>query len=190
MKIINPNIYPKDGYFFKESDGTVHRGQSWKAVINRVIAYRRRQNRPVGNVTEEVVSQACSRSPNLCHEDSGRGQVLLTQSSLRTRVLSWLNWLRQVKDKGELSYVDEPLHDARADVCSRCPMDKSLPSGCGSCQRALKELHAMLVGGRKGDGRFDACPILGEYLPVSTWVNQETVANPALWVECWRKRTL
>ena len=62
MKAINPNMYPKDGYRFKDPDGSWHHGDSWAGVINRVKAYRSRQGKPVDGVHDEVIAQACHRN--------------------------------------------------------------------------------------------------------------------------------
>lgn len=191
MKEINPNIYPKSGYVFKDSDGAVISGDSWAGVISRVIAYRKRQGKSFDKVSEEVISQACQKNSSLCVEDTGVRQAHLKVATLKGRVLKWLTAMQDLRKKNEVVFVSESLRDARADVCSRCPKDKGMSSdNCGSCRAALKELQRGVVGERKGDARFSACPVLGEFLPVAVWIEQQAVANDELWVECWRKRTL
>jgi hypothetical protein len=192
MKVINPNIYPHGGFFFREGDGTRHAANSWSGVVARVKRYRLRQGKPTDTVENEVLFQACVRNPSLCVEDNGVTRAKLKEASLKTRVLKWLNHIRGIKEKGgdAIRFAEPGLHDARVDVCYRCPMDKGLPEGCGSCQQALKHLQEEVVGGRKTDSRIAACPVLAEYLPVSTWIEQDAVPNDALWGECWRKRTL
>jgi len=189
VKQINPNIYPKDGYFFRESDGSKHVATSWEGVVKRVTRYRERQGRPVGSVHDEVVFQACHRNPSLCVDDNGTYRVKLQEASLKSRVLRWLSKLREIKKEG-FRFVDQALHDARVDVCYRCPLNKNLPEGCSSCRAALNVLREELVGSRKTDSRVTACPILGEYLPVSTWIDLPAVGNESLTRECWRKKTL
>src|ERR1019366_4793074 len=171
MITINPNIYPKGGYLFREKDGTTHTADSWSGVVARVTRYRERQGQPVGDVQKEVILQACSRMPNLCAEDNGVTQSKQIEASLKTRVLNWLTKMRGIKERAgeEIRYVDQALHDARTDVCIRCPLDKTLPTGCSSCRAALAALRDTVVGHRRTDERIAACPKLGEYLPVSTW---------------------
>ena len=192
MKQINPNMYPHGGFYFKEADGTTHAADSWDGVISRVKRYRKRQGKPTDTVDTEVIFQACVRNPTLCVEDNGVTRAKQLEASLKTRVLTWLTRVRRVKEKNSeaLRFVDPGLHDARTDVCIRCPMDKSLPEGCGSCRQALKSLQEEIVGSRQTDSRATACPVLGEYLPVSAWIEQIAVPNDALWAECWRKKTL
>jgi hypothetical protein len=190
MKQINPNIYPKDGYFFKDSDGSNHAANSWPGVIARVTRYRARQGRPVDTVESEVIFQACVRNPVLCVEDNGVTKAKQLEASLKTRVLHWLTRLRGVKEKAGLRYVSPDLHAARTDVCIRCSLDKTLPEGCSSCRAALTALREELVGRRLTDARITACPALGEYLPVSTWLDFPVVENSAIPGECWRKKTI
>lgn len=190
MKSLNPNIYPKSGHIFRDSDGSVHTADSWAGVVRRVKAYRARQGRPVDSVANDVILQACQREPVLCVEDDGQARAKLAEASLKSRVLGWLSRMVKAKSKGEVVYVSEQLRDARADVCNRCPLDKSLPEGCGSCKMALKELQGNVLGHRKGEPRYAACPVLGEYLSVSVWIEQQAVADARLPWECWRKKTL
>lgn len=190
MKTINPNIYPKDGYKFIEQDGTVFSADSWAGVIARVIKYRQRQHKPVDTVKADVIAQACQRNPNLCRENNGQRDAKLKEATLKTRVLKWLSAINKIRQQSGMQYVSESLRDARADVCNRCPYDKQLHGGCSSCKAALNELQGQIIGGRKGESRYSACPIIGEYLPVSVWIEQPAVDNGALWVECWRKKTL
>lgn len=190
MKKINPNIYPKSGYVYRDADGARIAGDSWAGVIARVIEYRKRQGLPFARVHEEVISQACQNNPSICVEDDGSHRRQLKATSIKSRVLKWLSGIRESGNKNELMFVTEALRDARADVCSRCPLDKSMPEGCGSCRAAMKELQNDVIGKRKSDGRFSACPVLGEYLPVSVWIEQQSIPNAELPWECWRKRTL
>lgn len=191
MKQINPNVYPHDGHFFKDGDGTTHRGDSWPGVIARVVAYRKRQGRPFDKVEAEVTFQACERNPVLCVEDDGVTHAAQKKASLKTRLLQWLMTKRRQREASELRFVPRELHEARTDVCIRCPLDKSMPGGgCGSCKAAVKELKDAVVGNRKTDSRINACPMLAEYLPVSTWLDEPAVDNPELPQECWRKRSI
>lgn len=190
MRKINPNIYPKDGYSFTDGDGTKHVADTWAGVIKRVIRYRRRQGRPEGNVMEEVISQACQRNPGLCSEETEAYRAQIKRVSLKSSILIWLNRIRKRMEKEPLTFVSAELRAARVDVCSRCPKNTGLPEGCGSCRAALKALMESIIGSRPGDSRVNACGVLGEYIPVSAWIESPTIPQPNLPGECWRKRTL
>jgi len=191
MKQINPNVFPKGGYLFREQDGSIHSADGWDGVIARVKAYRKRQGKSTASVGKEVIEQACLRNPVLCVEDNGTTQREQKKASLKTIVLQWLMVKKRQKEAQELRFVPRELHEARTDVCIRCPADKGMPGGgCGSCKAALVEMREAVVGNKVTDSRITACPFLGEYLPVSTWLDDQAVANSDLPRECWRKRSL
>ena len=190
MKSINPNIYPKDGYWFQEADGSKHVGQTWEGVIARVTAYRSRQGKPIDTVREEVITQACQRTPSICTEESAALKAQTRYVSLKGRVLLWLSRLRDQKEKIPVPFVNDAMHAARSDVCIRCSKNTGMPEGCGSCRAALKALMGSIVGSRQSDSRLGGCIVLGEYLPVSTWIDSIAVANAELPAECWRRKSI
>jgi hypothetical protein len=187
MKEINNNIYPKEGYYFKESDGSKHFGQTWNGVIARVVAYRRRAGLPPGNPREEVINQACQRTPILCVEDNGARAEQLKRASLKTRVLQWMNAQRANPEK---HFVEESLSHSRAAVCAKCPKNTALPGGCASCVAAVKGLRGEIIGRRPQDGRLNACVVLGEDCNTSIQLDLQTVENGELPAECWRRRSI
>lgn len=186
MKQINPNIHPKDGYRFRESDGSWHVGGDWNGVIARVAAYRRRQGKPMGDVKAEVIAQACSRNPIICTEVNAATQEQLKKSSLKTRTLNFLNALRGKTN----DFVEDGVAKARAAICASCPRNSPLNEGCSSCRNALIALRKEIIGGRHSDGRLNSCEILGEDLPTAINLDSQTVENGELPGHCWRRRSL
>lgn len=184
MKTINPNIYPNGGYYFKDSDGARIFGDSWKAVISRVTAYRQRRNASVGDVVAEVMAQACQRNPDLC-VDSVHPSMYTKRQPLKSRVLTWLNRLKGEKDR---RFVEDEVMKQRAAICSKCAQNQELPGGCASCKQAMKSLREEVLGRRFTDGRLHACAILGEDLPTSVQLDSQTVEDGELPAHCWRKR--
>lgn len=190
MMQINRNLYPRDGYFFLDSDGVRISGDSWAGVIRRVEGYRQRQGRAVGNVEAEVMAQACARNPGICVEENAAYKVEVNRASLKTRILMWFMQLVKRKASNELVFVSDQDARNRAYVCSRCQFNKPLPDGCASCRQAVKESRKNIIGGRFEDARMNACEILAEDLNTSAWLDQQAVDNGALPQHCWRKRTL
>jgi hypothetical protein len=188
MKKINQNLYPKDGYRFKDSDGATIYGDSWAGVIARVANYRKRAGYPPGNPAEEVIAQACANQPGYCSEADARTVEQLKAVSLKTRVLKWFSSLRA--SKNELTFTSWETQRARANICATCPRNTPLPGGCASCAAIVKELRKEMVGDRPIDGRLNACSELGEDPAVSSYFELQAVENPALPPQCWRKRTL
>ena len=185
-KTINHNIHPKDGYFFKESDGSRHFADTWKGVIERVKRYRARAGYPPGNPEEEVINQACQRNPVICREDNGVNTHQLKIASLKSRTLNWMNAIRA----GEKSFVEEGLARKRAAICAGCPKNQPLQDGCSSCRNALKALRRDIIGDRFVDGRLNSCLILGEDLSTTAHLDQATHEFSELPEHCWRKRKI
>jgi len=188
MRTLNRNLYPRDGYFFKESDGARIGADSWPGVVKRVIAYRQRAGLPLGNPEQEVTEQACSRSPSLCVEVDPATLVQRKIVSLKGRLLAWLAAIRAKRSKeGKLDFVDEGMAKRRADYCAGCPNNTPLPGGCGSCVAALKEIRRDILASRKQDGRIQGCAHLGEDTVVSCHLDLVRVDDPTLPGHCWRK---
>ena len=187
MKRVNVNIYPKDGYFFVENDGTVIKAMNnWRGVVARVVAYRRRNKLPPGDPTNEVHAQACARNPDGCHDNADPTTMkAIKVATLKGRVLRWLASLRGKS----LLWGDEHNMRARAAVCAGCPAHASIGGGCGACKKAIREVRKDLLGGRPIDERLSGCTVLDEDVAVSCWLDQPTSDNPELPGCCWRRRS-
>lgn len=190
MKKVNPNVYPKDGFWFRDKDGARIAGDTWAGVVARVISYRKRAGYPPGDAEAEVMAQACERNPILCTEDSGAHAELLRKASLKSKVLAWMALARSHKKENRIDYVPAELAQARADICAKCPLNQSLQEGCHSCRQALQEMRNEVLGRRRTDTRLNACLELGEDLPTAVHLERESVVRPELPDHCWRKRTL
>lgn len=184
---INKNLFPKEGFFFKEKDSVIIRADSWAGLFKRVTGYRKRNGHELGNVEQEVVAQVCSRNPGICHEDNAAYTDQLKKSNLKSRVLGWLNGMRASKDK-KLAFEQDAKN--RMSVCAGCPFNQALPDGCASCRQAVQESRKEIIGARFQDGRLNACAVLGEDLNTAVWLEQQAEKNDALPPHCWRKRTL
>ncbi len=187
MNTLNPNVYPKGGYYYKESDGTKIVGQTWSGVVSRVANYRKRAGLPIGNPEQDVVNQACSRNPEICRNDNGVRVEQTKRASLKSRVLSWL---ALAKAHNESPSVPEEVARARANVCAGCPLNTEVGSGCSSCKQALGEARREILGRTRQDSRLHGCAETGEDNVVAVWLERPTIDNPVLPPHCWRKRTL
>lgn len=193
MRRINVNMFPKDGHRFKEADGTVIGGPNWRAVINKVTAYRKRAGLPPGDPESEIHEQACQRNPQLCHPVSEVTQQARKEVSLKGRVLKWFRDIRRNPNNEPIRFVDKETARARAQVCAQCPMNTGLPEGCSSCKVALVELRKDLLGeGKPVDSRLThmGCVVLGFEPATAVWIDQETIPNNELPAHCWRKKSI
>jgi hypothetical protein len=190
MKAMNPNVFPKGGRYFKESDGVTIVGDTWEGIIARVVAYRKRAGLPVGNPKEEVITQACARDPVLCTEERPEYKAQVAIVSLKTKILKWLVFVQGEKDRNALTFVD-PVHARnRAEVCAQCPKNQAIPDGCASCKAALTESRRKILGNRPIDARVNECIVMEEDIPVTSNIDMQTVDRPGLPDYCWRRRSL
>ncbi len=189
MQRINVNLYPKDGYFFKEQDGTMIRGKKWGEVVSKVAAYRSRAKLAPGEPAREVIAQACTRNPSFCFQ---QGTITIApRVTLKARVLKWLNGLLQVP-KAELEYVSPALAKERSQICASCPQNQSLGvTSCSSCKQAFGEFRKQLIGSaRVRDQRLGGCQILASDLTTAVHLDEVRVDNTELPAHCWRKKII
>lgn len=179
------NISPKEGYFFKESDGSVHKSTSWSGVIKKVIRYRALNHLPVGNPEAEVTAQACAHSPENCYKDDPVTRQQTKRASLKGIVLAWFSDIRKRKKEG-LLFTDGGVMTARVSICATCPHNTELPGGCSSCRRIVRELRSEVLESRGQDLRGHACAVLGTDIPTAAWLDEPPIDSVPDW--CWRKR--
>ena len=153
-----------------------------------MVEFRKANGRPFKDAAGEVMAQACSRMPHLCHESyRPSAQPVAT---LKGKVLHWLSQFAQISKRGTLGYVREGEMLDRVGRCSTCPHQRRLPNSCAACIAAIgAHSVTILKKDHKPDKRVSACEVLGIYLPVATWLDEVTVANDSLPGHCWRKKS-
>jgi hypothetical protein len=184
-------MFPKDGYWFRESDGTIIKGSSWKLVTKKVVEYRERAKMSPGNPAVEVAEQACARQPTICH-NVVKYEPAKRPLSLKSRVLKWLSEFKLRVAKGEkLEYVADAEAKARADACAQCSANVPLgPSSCSACKQAVTEMRKSIIGPRRADGRLNGCNFLGIDLPTAVHLDEIRLDNNELPAHCWRKKSV
>jgi len=188
MRRININMYPKNGYKFKGADGVLFVGTSWINVMARVADYRKRNGLPAGNVEDEVHQYACIFNPEYCNEITPTQIEATRTASLKGRVLSWLARVVKGRESGTIKLVSQDEAQARAATCAGCPRNTPFADGCSSCRAVVKEYRNQILGGaRAQDARIHGCSILGEDLPISTYIDETRVNDSELPGHCWRK---
>lgn len=189
MRRINVNLFPKEGYYFKEKDGATIRADSWPSVMRKVENYRKRNNYTLGNIEDEVSQQACARNPSYCTDINDATIIQRRMVSLKTRVLQWLGAVRRVL--GRLTFVSAREAEQRANICASCPLNIPLPEGCASCRAALGAMRREILGrGRTIDGRLNGCLASGRDLPTDVHLDSDRIEIPDAPAFCWRKRGL
>lgn len=208
---INVNLRPSGGYVFREKDASMHRSNSWPAVIQKVREYRGRMGHTVGDVDAEVMAQACERYPTLCgaiaHSipPSGVGRArggprppVIVQPApprrvngapLKGRVLLWLTELFTRRQRREpIAFVSAQEAAARESICAGCPRNTEMEgSGCSSCKKALSDYRESVITNKTRYDRLHGCSILGIDLVTAVHLDEVRIDNPALPANCWRK---
>lgn len=189
---INVNMSPRDGYIFREADGTLLTAASWKGLSKRVMIYRVNAGKPPGNPMAEVLTQACQRNPDLCVSENTQPyppQNKDPRSRIKIRLLQWLaRWLKQKKSPEGINFVGEAESIVRSAVCAACPKNLNLPEGCASCRTALASMRKEILGGaRVLDKRLNGCDVLGADLQTAVHLDEIRVNDAGLPAGCWRK---
>jgi hypothetical protein len=188
MRTINGNLHPKDGYWFQDADGVRHVDTSWKKLIARVTAYRKRRGIPEGNVKDEVNAQACERMPSYCGERQKHTEKPRMRGTFKTTVIHWLSQKSRDAREGSLTYVKEAEAQARREVCAKCPLKTDLKGVCSPCDTAMSSLRKVVAKGRREVwGGYNACSVLGIDLPTAILLSEAPSDNKNLPAECWRR---
>ncbi len=190
MRQINFNIYPPDGYVFRESDGSFHRSDGWKHLEEKVRDYRERNGLPVGNVMEDIMNQTCAKVPSFCNENT----PFVLQSnpsgmSHNQRVLSWLAAMLGYFRLKAIRRTDRAEAARRAEICKNCPMQAALNTSCGACVSMVGSVRQQIADGDPlRHQNLHPCSVLGEDMVLSVEINQSPAVNPALPAHCWRTK--
>lgn len=184
---LKPGIHPPGGYNFVESDGTIHKGDSWAHLARVVAQYRALRKLPAGDPQREITEIVCQVDPKLCHQ--GPGQLGTgDKDAYHTRVAGWLARLVQRTRSKVQRFVDGIVARERADVCRGCPFQEVHTKGCESCSRASEALRKQIVGDRVAAGRgLLGCALLSEDTVVSVHLEQDPAKDPRLPAHCWRR---
>lgn len=187
-KKINVNLYPPQGYRFREADGSVHAGQSWAHLERTVKGYRERNGIPVGDVKSDIANQFCAEVPGHCRDDepfvAPKNNPSLT---FNNRVLSWIGTMLGKKRFGRTVKVDDAAAARRASLCVGCPAQKSLNTSCGSCVSMVKTSRKSILDGESKHQNLNPCELLGEDCALSVHLQQTPVVREDLPPHCWRR---
>ena len=188
MQRINPNLFPRDGYYYKERDGAPIRStRGWKDLAARVVDYRRRNGIPAGDPMNDINEQVCQRQPNYCTDANP-----LVPQTPPNRPMSFkgtvLQWLTQQRSRQDVQLVSSELAAQRANICAGCPFNQALQGGCSACKNFITEVRALILKGRNVDQRLNACSLLSADTGILTHLDDPTIENGELPRHCWKKR--
>lgn len=192
--VLNPQVYPTNGYYFIESDGVKVVGNSFADTVLKMRDYRIRSGRVAGDPIQELNDFTCSRYPTACREiEPGKRKNHLGNSvphPLVTRVNTWLNSLYRAFSKTPAQFVTKVEAERRAAICRDCPKQARWNSECGSCSDSARRLSFSLRKGQEvpGSDLLKGCDTLGEDTRTSIFLQGlKPETNVELPEYCWRK---
>lgn len=186
---LNPNIPPPNGFVFKESDGTVFRAASLKALARKLLVYRTQNGGNTNDLEHEVEEQICKSVPDHCHGDGSPRAVLRSlrnrQISLKSRLIGYLGTMSKVEKPAKATQTGTA---ERIRVCLKCPKRHTMQENCGGCRKSIEALRKKCLGGDVPIApNLGACDVLGSDLAVAVHLNEPRVSNEQLPANCWRK---
>lgn len=194
----NPNLWPQGGRFFIDEDGVKHKADQWEHLAVRLATYRKKAGKPLGDPHAEIEAQVCARQPGYCQDSipappvppvvvRQQNQPRFNAGQLTKRVLRWLLNLLKLRRAGSARRVSLAEARRRADICSRCPMQRGLSSVCGSCTSTRKQAAQVLIGDRRLPNPLQGCLALGEDTMISVQIEQDPAQQEGLPPNCWRQ---
>lgn len=188
-----PNNYlaPPGGYVFDDPvTGQTFSGDSWGAVVARVIEVRSANQLPPGNPVREVYDQFCSRHPERCHSapkvvSSGTARTVEQFSS---RIAGWVaGMFSAVRGKNAGGLIRRSDVDARVRACRGCQFQRDWRGSCVGCSASLVSVWrklVKLVGGQE-QGLL-GCNLFDEDTNVSVYLDLPRRDEPRAPEHCWR----
>jgi len=188
---INPHVYPDEGWFFVEDDGTRLQGGDLDDLVGAVRTYRMISGKAMGDPETDVVEFTCRRFPSACRKKPGIVSGGNSDSAFMSRVVQWLVQLHNaviVTRRDVL--VARPVAEERASVCRQCPFQRDWRRHCVGCSSHASTLGTALRKGRDvtdGD-QLHGCDLLHEDTRTSVWLDGlKPVDSDELPDHCWRK---
>lgn len=186
--IFNPNLYPPDGYIFRDAEGILHRGDSWRDLRRVIADFRTRNGRPVGDLDAEINAYHCGKYPGLCHGENPIPPQPPRGSNLTARVLNWLAHLMGELRRNGVRFVSREQAAIRGEICSKCPAQSSLPTVCDACIATITSARRVALGEAGPVHKsLHPCGILGEDCQISVHLEQKPSDERALPAGCWRR---
>jgi len=203
---LSSSVVPPGGFIYDQplADGSKMRitGASYDNICELILKFRLAHLNllvPGAQATQEAVAgdynQAiCSVYPWLCKPldapvpAPSAGQGAATFVPLFSRMLENLN---QLKQAGQIPYVDQITAQARANICMHCPQNVQWETNCGNCNQNLTALSYQIRQGRRlgCDSALRGCRAYGTALSVSVWLGDPggdgRYQPPSI---CWRVR--
>lgn len=185
-------IVPPGGWRFTDPNkGEQFRGSTLEAVAAAVAEYRKFKGFLPGDPLVEIQRQICMQAgPDFCKAEPGETPVYIKDKTqgITLKMAASANAALVEFAKGGFQFVDKAVANRRAEICRRCPFNRSL--GSCSCAAAYKAVEAMIPRDRRQDG-ISVCGACGCSLQAKVNLPQEAIkaslpADQVLPPWCWQ----
>lgn len=184
----NPNVPPPNGYVFRDADGTLLKGTSWKALERRVIEYRKQIGGSVDNVREEILRQVCATTPEFCKPEGPRAEARMGETQ-KAKIIRYLGMIAAARQAGHLRYCSDSEAAGRVKKCLGCPHRAHVDIGCQSCQNSIAALRKQCLGDKAMRApALGLCELSKCDLPVAVHVCENKEPDGRMPDFCWRKQ--
>jgi hypothetical protein len=197
LRLKPSNVTPPDDFTFRVvQDGTLIIAKTRESWIDKIKTHYRDNGYPIPeNIVEIAENQLCRRL-------SGEWCVGGTPHSFVNTRFTLDDFIRGATIAITGTIVDPATAEARALICSRCPVNVSVP-GCNACS-GVANLVASLKGAKKTkyDHLLKACGVCHCSCEAMVWYSVEDLAKgvtPEMMAtyqeideagECWKFKAL
>lgn len=152
-------------------------GTTFEMLLNNGVAARQANSLPIGaEYEDEIEAQVCKHYPEEC--GYARPGVPRTASLNLWDVVRGSQVMIAHKSHGS-QLVDEATAIARAEVCSRCPLNVEYSLPCNRCIDALKNVVSAITGNHHTpfDSQLKTCGVCSCYTAAHVWLPYSTLEH-------------
>lgn len=189
----NLNLYPPEGYSFRDARAGEITGGNWPEVINKLRAYRVRAGLPVGKPEEEVFEQFCGRHPDYCRRGGASPgstvRVAVKAQDFPYTVMNWLAATFTDLNRGKIKTVSMEEAARRAMICANCHRQTVWRTGCMGCNKNIHVLINEVMKTRKEtpvSRGLQGCVAFGDDVRLAVHLDQKTKPVNEKPPHCWR----
>lgn len=192
MIVTDTNVTPHGGWrYIQPETGFEFRSFGYRDIIEQVALHRRSNGLPERNPGADIEAFVCAQLPagsETCSQVLD-GDYALKKSFTMEDVKRFIQ--AAASALGSRGLVAEEKAEARAAICSTCPLNTSV-SGCWTC-KGLAEWLFKLIGARSTvhDSRLNQCGVCGCSLKAKIWLPQDVAQKVSEGYKfpswCWLK---
>lgn len=175
--LLNRNESPNGGWMYRQPEsGAIFKGRTWRQLVRQVRPHREAMGYDAGAGWEDrLEAEVLQQYPNL------RQPPELSLDVLKRFVKTAASWFM-----GGGQFVAQEEAERRAEICSACPLNKSMSGGCGAlCDMTAEAAAALSNHSTSYDARLKNCAVCSCYNKLKVWVPMEQISNEGIPNEAW-----